>query len=349
MAKDPGKTLRTARLFPVGAARRTLRDQLSDTDRTDIWKITPKTRSSLDLGLSGLAKRANVAVTVLNRQGRVLQTASRGRNRTETLTGLILESGTYYIRVNLRSATQTRYALSLKAAPTSDQFGNSFATATPLRAVAGSFTDAVGPNDPNDFLGFGTLIAGQFNVSLTDLSEDATLELYDGQRNLLVASTNSGTAVESINQRLTGIAGSNYFLRVSAAAGQDAAYRLNYSFTPDTPTALPSGLEYIDIVPATGPTPVPGQTVTVQYTGILTNGFKFDSSRDRNEPFSFRIGTGQVIKGWDEGISTMTVGSRRQLIIPAALAYGAQGTGSIPPNATLIFDVEVLDIKNTPA
>ncbi|MFM7426940.1 MAG: FKBP-type peptidyl-prolyl cis-trans isomerase [Elainella sp.] len=152
-----------------------------------------------------------------------------------------------------------------------------------------------------------------------------------------------------MNQRLTGIAGSNYFLRVSPAAGQETTYRLDYAFTPDSPTQLPSGLEYIDITPGSGPTPTSGQTVTVQYTGILTNGFKFDSSRDRNQPFSFQIGQGQVIKGWDEGLSTMAVGARRQLIIPAALAYGAQGTGSIPPNATLIFDVEMLGIRNTPA
>jgi hypothetical protein len=348
MAQDPGKTLRTARPFPIGPLRRTLRDQLSATDKTDIWKITAKTRSSLDLTLNGLGNRAAVDVAVLNRRGNVLLTASR-RNRAETISGLILESGTYYVRVNLRNSAQTRYALSLKAAPTTDQFGNSFATATPLRAASGSFTDFVGNSDPNDFLGFGTLIAGRFNISLTGLSGDANLELYDGQQNLLFASTNSGTAVETINQRLTGIAGSNYFLRVSPAAGQDTAYSLNYSFTPDTPTKLPSGLEYIDITSGAGPTPTPGQTVTVQYTGILTNGVKFDSSRDRNQPFSFQIGRGQVIRGWDEGLSTMAVGSRRQLIIPAALAYGAQGSGSIPPNATLIFDVEVVGIRDTPA
>ncbi len=108
----------------------------------------------------------------------------------------------------------------------------------------------------------------------------------------------------------------------------------------------PSGLKYIDLEEGTGATPQPGQTVTVHYTGTLENGKKFDSSRDRNQPFKFKIGQGQVIKGWDEGLSTMKVGGRRQLIIPAELGYGARGAGGvIPPNATLIFDVELLKVS----
>lgn len=107
-----------------------------------------------------------------------------------------------------------------------------------------------------------------------------------------------------------------------------------------------SGLKYIDITEGNGVTPEIGQTVTVHYTGVLENGKKFDSSRDRNQPFSFKIGVGQVIKGWDEGVATMSVGGRRQLIIPPDLAYGSRGAGGvIPPNATLIFDVELLGIK----
>jgi FKBP-type peptidyl-prolyl cis-trans isomerase len=108
----------------------------------------------------------------------------------------------------------------------------------------------------------------------------------------------------------------------------------------------PSGLKYIDIKEGTGATPKSGQTVEVHYTGTLENGKKFDSSRDRNQPFQFKLGAGQVIKGWDEGLSTMKEGGVRQLIIPPELGYGSRGAGGvIPPNATLIFDVELLKIK----
>lgn len=107
-----------------------------------------------------------------------------------------------------------------------------------------------------------------------------------------------------------------------------------------------SGLQYVDIVKGTGDSPKTGQTVTVHYTGTLENGTKFDSSRDRNQPFSFKIGVSQVIKGWDEGVLTMKVGGNRKLIIPPDLGYGARGAGGvIPPNATLIFDVELLGVK----
>lgn len=110
-----------------------------------------------------------------------------------------------------------------------------------------------------------------------------------------------------------------------------------------------SGLQYNDTTQGTGPTATKGQSVTVHYTGWLYNdgvqGAKFDSSKDRNDPFVFSLGAGMVIRGWDEGVAGMKVGGARTLIIPSTLGYGAGGAGGvIPPHATLKFDVELLKV-----
>lgn len=114
---------------------------------------------------------------------------------------------------------------------------------------------------------------------------------------------------------------------------------------PSQIKTLPDGLKYADLTPGTGAEATAGKQVQVHYTGWLENGTKFDSSLDRGEPFPLTLGGGQVIKGWDEGLVGMKVGGKRQLIIPPDLGYGAQAQGPIPANSTLIFEVEMLDVK----
>ena len=113
---------------------------------------------------------------------------------------------------------------------------------------------------------------------------------------------------------------------------------------PSTTTA--SGLQIEELTVGSGNAATAGKKVSVHYTGWLTNGTKFDSSKDRGEPFVFPLGQGHVIKGWDEGVAGMKVGGKRKLTIPPQLGYGARGAGGvIPPNATLVFEVELLDVK----
>lgn len=111
-------------------------------------------------------------------------------------------------------------------------------------------------------------------------------------------------------------------------------------------SAAPAGqLESTDITVGSGDEAVAGKTVSVHYTGTLTDGTKFDSSLDRGQPFEFVLGGGQVIKGWDQGVAGMKVGGKRKLVIPSDLAYGDRGQGSIPPNSTLVFEIELLAVK----
>jgi len=123
-----------------------------------------------------------------------------------------------------------------------------------------------------------------------------------------------------------------------------AVYTREIAAMPSTTTA--SGLVFEDLTVGSGNTATAGQKVSVHYTGWLTNGTKFDSSKDRGEPFMFPLGKGHVIRGWDEGVAGMKVGGKRKLTIPPTLGYGARGAGGvIPANATLVFEVELLDVK----
>lgn len=134
--------------------------------------------------------------------------------------------------------------------------------------------------------------------------------------------------------------------RTQQIADQDITKRNNMTQANPNAVKTPSGLSYVDEVVGTGPAPRAGQTVSVHYTGWLTNGQKFDSSVDRGQPFEFVLGQGQVIRGWDEGVASMKIGGKRRLTIPADLGYGSRGAGDvIPPNATLVFEVQLLGVR----
>ena len=159
----------------------------------------------------------------------------------------------------------------------------------------------------------------------------------------LYPTTSKPAAARGVNRRNQIIA----IIIVLALAATAVAYLIaKRSGSSGSEVTTASGLKYTDIVVGTGQTPQKGQTVTVHYTGTLTNGKKFDSSLDRGVPADFRIGVGQVIKGWDEGLMTMKVGGKRHLVIPSNLGYGPAGRPpDIPGNSTLIFDVELLSVK----
>ena len=130
------------------------------------------------------------------------------------------------------------------------------------------------------------------------------------------------------------------------AIGNALTTPTNSTITPTPNIAtLPGGTQYEDLQIGHGEEARPGQQVVVHYTGTLVDGTKFDSSRDRNEPFTFGLGAGQVIKGWDAGVAGMKVGGRRKLTIPADQGYGPRDMGVIPPNSTLLFDVELIAVK----
>ena len=137
-------------------------------------------------------------------------------------------------------------------------------------------------------------------------------------------------------------------VRVSRDSDGNVENRYPASYRPadDFAGHFEFGLKYEEIKEGTGPVAAAGQTVSVHYTGWLTNGTKFDSSKDRGQPFGFPLGGGRVIKGWDEGVAGMKVGGVRKLTIPPELGYGARGAGGvIPPNATLMFEVELLGVR----
>lgn len=160
----------------------------------------------------------------------------------------------------------------------------------------------------------------------------------------VACNTNSNSTDSAQTSATTGTTAQQTSAAPVATTTQGAA--MDTFAMPSKLETTASGLQYSVDQPGTGAQPQTGQVVSVHYTGWLTDGTKFDSSRDRGEPIEFPIGTGRVIKGWDEGVGAMKVGEKRTLVIPPQLGYGERGAGGvIPPNATLVFKVELVGIK----
>jgi peptidylprolyl isomerase len=217
--------------------------------------------------------------------------------------------------------------------------------AEPLKRILAD--DFAALNDDGSFIN---------KVQITDMparldeikTEEFKLRLYG---NTAVV---TGRATFIRNQKPLGQ--SNYievWVKRAAAAGRPQWQAVSWVSMPIKASVLgakavttPSGLRYEDIVVGTGESPSPGKIVRVHYTGWLEDGTKFDSSRDHgDQPIDFPIGVGRVIKGWDEGLMTMKIGGKRKLVIPPQLGYGARNMGPIPPNSTLVFEVELLGVQ----
>lgn len=168
------------------------------------------------------------------------------------------------------------------------------------------------------------------------------LRSYSLQRAAAQAAESTTTAQLATN---TVIAQTSQVLAVTQTAEATSRPTMAFPGIPTDVITTTTGLKYKDLVVGTGAEAKSGSQVTVNYTGWLTDGTKFDSSLDSGKPFNFQLGAGNVIKGWDEGVASMKVGGKRILVIPPDLGYGSSGQGSIPANSTLIFEVDLLDVK----